>query len=198
MSNHCKKLSRWVSFAPFANLTFIIMKPYFLISILLLSVNTLIAQNKSLKKVISADTVSTVAQINSPIKSLTLQEYSAYQNGDAMGMTKPAELNNYPAPAKVLAYKKDLRLSNPQIIQLNAAVEALQFKAKEMGRFILQNEKKLNELFSTGKINEGSLIYYSNQIGLYQGELRNSHLQAHLKAKQILTTDQLKKFARLN
>jgi hypothetical protein len=174
------------------------MKPYFLISILLLSVNTLIGQNKSLKKVISADTVSTVAQINSPIKSLTLQEYSAYQNGDAMGMTKPAELNNYPAPAKVLAYKKDLRLSNPQIIQLNAAVEALQFKAKEMGRFILQNEKKLNELFSTGKINEGSLIYYSNQIGLYQGELRNAHLQAHLKAKQILTTDQLKKFARLN
>ena len=137
-------------------------------------------------------------KLTSPIKSLTDQQYAAYQNGEEMGMAIPAEINNYPAPEKVLALWKELTLSSSQIAQLKAAVEALRFKAKEMGRFILQHEKKLNDLFATGKINEGSVIYYSNQIGLYQGELRNAHLQSHLKARRILTPDQLKKYSRLN
>ena len=114
-----------------------------------------------------------------------------------MGMTNVAEVNNYPGPAQALALEKGLKLSTVQKQQLEAAVEALDFKAKEMGRFILQHEKKLNDLFSTGKANEGSLIYYCNQIGLYQGELRNAHLQAHLKARRILTPDQQKKYSRL-
>lgn len=175
------------------------MKLFFCLSILIITSNQLSAQSKSLKKVDSlSDTAKTsVSNENSPIKSLSIQEYTAYQNGEEMGMAKPAELNNFPAPARVLAFEKDLKLTATQKTQLRAAVEALDFKAKEMGRFILQHEKKLNDLFSTAKANEGSLIYYCNQIGLYQGELRNAHLQAYLKARRILTPDQLKKYSRL-
>ena len=171
------------------------MKRILLIALLFLSVNALQAQSR--KKVSITDSLKTKSEETSPVKSLSPQEYAAYQNGDDMGMSKAAELNNYPSPSKALSLSKELKLNDSQRKQLLAANEALDFKAKEMGRFILQHEKKLNDLFSTGKVNEGSLIYYCNQLGLYQGELRNAHLQAHLKARRILTPDQLQKFSRL-
>jgi len=171
------------------------MKRLLLIAILFLSANILFAQNK--KSISASDTSEALPAESSPIKSLSPKEYASYQNGDDMGMSKPAELNNYPSPARALALSKELRLTDSQRTQLRAAKEALDFKAREMGRFILQHEKKLNDLFSTGKVNEGSVIYYCNQIGLYQGELRNAHLQAHLKARRILTPDQAQKISRL-
>lgn len=169
------------------------MKLILLISAFILSVNSLTAQNK--KSVSAADTSAATPEY-SPVKSLSSEEYKSYQNGDEMGMARAAELNNYPSPAKALAIAKELKLNDSQRAQLQAAEDALDFKAKEMGRYILQHEKKLNDLFSTGKANEGSVIYYCNQIGLYQGELRNAHLQAHLKARRILTAEQLKKISR--
>ena len=172
------------------------MKSFIFFSVLLFTLNNATAQSKSVAKATSVSDTSAVAD-HSPIASLNAKEYAAYQKGEAMNMTDVAEVNNYPAPAQALALERGLKLSSTQKQQLQAAVEALDFKAKEMGRFILQHEQKLNELFSSGKTNEGSLIYYCNQIGLYQGELRNAHLQAHLKARRILTPDQLKKYSRL-
>ncbi|HUH32933.1 MAG TPA: hypothetical protein VLZ28_03215 [Daejeonella sp.] len=172
------------------------MKFIIFFSILLSTLNNVAAQSKSVKKSVSATDTSAIASV-SPIASLSPKEYTAYQKGEPMAMTNVAEVNNYPAPAQVLAFEKVLKLTVSQKQQLQIAVEALDFKAKEMGRFILDHEKKLNDLFYTGKANEGSLIYYCNQIGLYQGELRNAHLQAHLKARRILTPDQLKKYSRL-
>jgi Spy/CpxP family protein refolding chaperone len=171
------------------------MKLILLVFALTFSVHSLTAQDK---KSVSVTDTSTATSQYSPVRSLSTEEYESYQNGDEMGMARPAELNNYPSPAKALALAKELKLNDSQKAQLQAAEEALDFKAKEMGRFILQHEKKLNDLFSTGKANEGSVIYYCNQIGLYQGELRNAHLQAHLKARRILTVEQLKKISRVN
>ncbi len=172
------------------------MKFSLIIAILVFSSSSLVAQKNSSKKNTStSDTIQNVINTESPVKSLTKFEYDAYQNGDPMRFTQPAELNNYPSPTKALALEKHLKLTAAQKNQLTTAAEALRFKAKEMGRSIIQNEKKLYDLFMNGKIDEGSLIYFSNQYGLYQGELRNAHLQAHLKTKRILTPDQLKKIS---
>ncbi|WP_051189545.1 hypothetical protein [Daejeonella oryzae] len=133
----------------------------------------------------------------SPIKSLSLSEYNAYKHGKGMGLAKPAELNSYPGPMHVLDLEKELKLSALQKTHLTAAIEAMKFKALEMAGFILAEEKKINELFASGKANEGSIIYYTNKIGLYQAELRNAHLQAHLKARRILSPDQIKKYNRI-
>lgn len=176
------------------------MKAFLLISILIFYASTLPAQKKSSKNKIAVpvpDTTKTIQATESPIKSLSTAEYDAYQNADPMGLTTIAEINNYPSPSSVLALAGQLRLSVVQKSQISAVQEALRFKAKEMGRFIIQNEKKFNDLFATGKVNDGTLIYYTNQYGLYQGELRNAHLQAHLKVRRILTPDQLKKITQL-
>ncbi len=172
---------------------------YIILSVLLLSFNSnLSAQTSGAKPTASPNVKSAIPAVeNSAIPSLNEGQYNAYLKGEEMGMARAAELNNYPSPARVLNYQNQLKLSQSQINQLQAAVKSLDFKAREMGRFILQNEKKLNELFYSKKANEGNLIYFSNQIGLYQGELRNAHLQAHLKAFRLLTPDQLKKYAQI-
>jgi hypothetical protein len=167
--------------------------------IIIFTSNQISAQSRKRKQndPVPDSTKTTVTTEISPIRSLSYQEYKAYQNGEEMGMTRPAVLNNYPRPAAVLSLEKELKLTAVQKAQLAAADEAISFKAKEMGRFILRHEKMLNDLFATGKANEGSVIYYCNQISLYQGELRNAHLQSCLKVSRILTADQLKKYSRL-
>ncbi|MBC7744996.1 MAG: Spy/CpxP family protein refolding chaperone [Flavobacterium sp.] len=174
------------------------MKSILIFPFLILSTATLIAQKKPIEKMVDfSDTVKIISNLSSPVKFLSKTEYEAYLNAEPMGLTALAEMNNYPSPSKVLSLQSQLKITPAQKSKLNFVQEALDFKAKEMGRFIIQNEKKLYDLFLSGKIDDGSLIYYTNQYGLYQGELRNAHLQAHLKTRRILTPDQIKKIGKL-
>ena len=113
-------------------------------------------------------------------------------------MTKVAAVNNYPDPAGVIESSGLLKLSPSQLTKLNDIKSAMEFKAKEMEGFIDQQEKKLNNLFASGKAEEGAIIYYTNKLGLYDGELRNAYLQAYLKTRYVLTPAQLKKYAQLD
>lgn len=147
-------------------------------------------------QVYSQDTVNVqeIFEIKSPIRSLTDQEYADLKYGGEMGMARVAELNNYPAPEEVSKMDKKLGLTNAQKSQLVKVVDAWRFKAREMGGFILVQETKLNSLFAAGKATDGAVIYYTNKIGLYLGELRNAHLQAHLKTRNLLTREQIRKY----
>lgn len=145
----------------------------------------------------NSEVVSEPSEATSPVKSFTSEEYDNLKNGNGMGLARAAELNNYPGPMHVLELQKELKLTAPQKTKLEAARDEMKRKAIEMGGFIIQEEKKLNNLFAASKIDEGSIIYYTNKIGLYQGELRNAHLQAHLKARRILTPDQISRYNKL-
>jgi len=147
----------------------------------------------------SQDTVSVeeYPEIKSPIRSLTDKEYADYKYGREMGMARVAELNNYPAPEEVRKMEKKLSLTRAQNVQLQKVIDAWKFKAREMGGFILAQETKLNGLFAAGKATDGAVIYYTNKIGLYLGELRNAHLQAHLKTRNLLTREQVRKYYQL-
>jgi len=46
-------------------------------------------------------------------------------------------------------------------------------------------------------LDNGSLIFYANRYGLYQGELRNTILQSCLTAWNLLTPQQIKKYETL-
>jgi hypothetical protein len=130
----------------------------------------------------------------SPIRSLTDQEYLDYKYGNEMGMGRVAELNNYPSPEEVRKHEDKLKLTVAQKAQLKKIIDGWIFKTREMGGFILTQESRLNNLFATGKATDGAVIYFTNKIGLYLGELRNAHLQAHLKTRSILTPDQIRKY----
>lgn len=134
----------------------------------------------------------------SPVRSLSMDEYNAYLNGtDLTHRSYIAELNHYPLPDKLLQYKKELDLSPSQITAIINVVKFLQMKKKEIGESVIRNEKMLDSLFRTRKVDEGAIIFFGNRYGLYEGEYRTAVLQACYKTQKLLTERQIKKFEAL-
>ncbi|WP_461453628.1 hypothetical protein [Mucilaginibacter sp.] len=135
---------------------------------------------------------------HSTVKSITSARYEALINGvDLDNMAAVAELNHYPMPDKVLQYKKQLDLSPIQLSKLTAINTELHRKRVEMGGNIITNEKKLDDLFRTHQLDDGTIIFYTNRYGLYQGEIRNAILQACYKTEGLLSEGQIKLFEKL-
>jgi len=136
---------------------------------------------------------------HSPLKTLSYENYNALLNGDDIyGMSLAAELNHYPSPEKVLKYKKEMNLGPGQITKISAIAKELHRKKLEMGSVIIANEKTIDSLFRTNRLDNGSLIFYSNRYGLYQGELRNAILQACFATRYLLSQQQVDKYEALH
>ena len=112
-------------------------------------------------------------------------------------MALPATLNHYPMPDDVIKYKKGLDLSPVQISKITAIGKELHRKRLEMGPIIIKNETMLDSLFRTHNIDDGTLIFYANRYGLYQGEIRNAILQACYATEILLSPAQVKKLEEL-
>jgi hypothetical protein len=137
--------------------------------------------------------------IASPVRTLNYKQYNAYLNGDDYdNMALVAELNEYPSPQKTIELKKQLGLSPEQLTKITAINTELLRKKKEMGRFIIKNERVLDSLFRIRQIDDGSLVFYGQRTDLYRGELRNAILQAYLKVNGILTPNQIKRYQQLH
>ncbi|MDB5125613.1 MAG: hypothetical protein JWP94_3742 [Mucilaginibacter sp.] len=135
---------------------------------------------------------------HSRLKTLSDKQYDALVKGeDIYGMSLAAELNHYPNPEKVMKYKKQLDLSPIQVNQFNAINKELHRKKLEMGQIIIHNERTLDSIFKYHRLDNGSLIFFANRYGLYQGEMRNVILQSCLKAWELLTPQQIKKYEAL-
>ena len=134
----------------------------------------------------------------SSIKTLTLKQYADYQKGPALtDMALPATLNHYPMPADALFYQKELKLTKEQIKKIKAISDYLQLKKTEIGQSVLRNEKKLDDMFRTQKLDEGSITFYANRYGLYEGEYRTSVLLACYNTYNALTPQQTTQFWKL-
>ena len=130
----------------------------------------------------------------SPVRTLTYAQYDALIKGeDLYDMALPATLNHYPMPDDVIKYKKGLDLSPVQISKIAAIGKELHRKRVEMGPIIIKNENMLDSLFRTHNIDDGTLIFYANRYGLYQGEIRNAILQACYATEKLLSPAQAKK-----
>jgi len=131
---------------------------------------------------------------HSPLKTLNDAQYNALLSGDDIyGMSLAAELNHYPSPEKVIKLKREIILSPIQVTKISAIAKELHRKKLEMGLIIIDNERTIDSLFRTGRLDNGSLIFYTNRYGLYQGELRNAILQACLATRSLLSEQQIRK-----
>ncbi|GAA4332284.1 hypothetical protein GCM10023149_38470 [Mucilaginibacter gynuensis] len=145
-----------------------------------------------------AQTIVDSSATRSPVKTLNLKLYDALLKGeDVYDMALAGELNHYPSPGKILDYKKELDLSPQQVTKLTTINTELIRKKKEMGSFIIKNERVIDSLFRTKKANDGNIIFFTNRYGIYHGELRNAILQACVKVQSLLTPKQISKFERL-
>lgn len=123
------------------------------------------------------------------------ETYKADQN--ISGLIAVADRNGYPFPDKILSLQKELQLNERQSTAIHLINTELKRKTNEMNGFLITNERTLDSLFRYKRISNGSLIFFTNRYGLYQGELRNALLQACVKTEALLTPTQLKKYKQL-
>jgi Spy/CpxP family protein refolding chaperone len=121
----------------------------------------------------------------------------ALLKGLGMGVAMIADSNNYPGPKRVLELKEDLNLTRDQIKKTEALDKVVSSSAVAKGEEIVQAEEELSRLFEAATISEKTLRTKLEEIGKLRADLRFIHLQAHLRMKQILTPDQLKKYSEI-
>ena len=99
------------------------------------------------------------------IKALSAQDIDAYLTGKGMGYAKAAELNGYAGPKRVLEMASELALSDEQRARTQALFDSMQTKAVELGRQLVDEERKLDRLFASATVTQDSLEDSVNRIG---------------------------------
>jgi hypothetical protein len=128
------------------------------------------------------------------IKSMSSEEIESLLSGGGMGFAKLAELNHYPGPKHVLELVDDLDLTPSQVSETEALFEEMRSSAVLLGEELLEAEMALDRDFSQGAINPESLESALLNLGKIRAQLRYVHLEAHLRQKRLLTTEQIAKY----
>jgi Spy/CpxP family protein refolding chaperone len=131
------------------------------------------------------------------IKALSAEEVNAYLSGKGMGLAKAAELNGYPGPAHVLELAAQLSLTPAQRARSEALFAAMASKAVSLGRALIDEERRLDQLFATKSVTADGLSRSLDAIAALQAKVRGAHLEAHLVQAEILTPEQSAGYARL-
>lgn len=133
-------------------------------------------------------------QLDSPVRGLSSEEVERLLNGEGAGYARLAELNSYPGPLHVLDLSSQLNLSALQTKKIKVSFEQMQSQAKKLGKTIVSREQKLSKAFASGKITNTELEEQTSELAKLYGELRKTHLQAHLKINPLLSAEQIKKY----
>jgi hypothetical protein len=142
--------------------------------------------------------LDSVAVRHSTVKTLTDEQYNAILNGDDVNnLAHVAAMYRYPYPEQVLKYRTHLKLSAEQIAKLNAINATLKMKKTEVGLSVVQNERVIDSLFRTRRVNESVIVFYTNRYGAYQGEFRGALLIACYNTRKVLNPVQLNQYNEL-
>ncbi|MEX0780117.1 MAG: hypothetical protein WD491_03770 [Balneolales bacterium] len=131
------------------------------------------------------------------IKALTTQEVEGFLNGMGMGLSKVAELNQYPGPKHVLELVDQLELSDQQREQTEALFNQMKKEAVEIGEVYIAKERELNRQFESDEVSSSVVDSLLVEIGKIKGSLRAVHVNTHINMKDILTSDQINKYDQL-
>jgi Spy/CpxP family protein refolding chaperone len=131
------------------------------------------------------------------IKALSEQQMADLKAGRGMGLSLPAELNGYPGPAHVLELADALRLSDDQRARTKALLEAMKVETIPIGEQVVSEEATLDHLFAEKKATQAALNESVARVASAQGDLRAAHLRYHLAMTELLSTEQVARYAEL-
>ena len=134
---------------------------------------------------------------HSEIPSLTAQELDDLRSGAGMGFAKAAELNHYPGPKHALELAEAIPLTEEQRSAILEIQSRMRERAVELGQAIIDAEANLNRRFGHGHVDEEMLSSATREIALLYGELRYTHLRAHLATRDVLEPEQVVQYDRL-
>lgn len=138
-----------------------------------------------------------VEQMASPVRGLSAQEVDDLRTGRGMGFARMAELNSYPGPRHVLDLQQELHLSAEQVAAIDAIFGAMEEQAQSLGQQILTLEEQLSTAFASGEIDDEALQTQIMTLADLYGQLRLTHLRAHLQVTPLLTPEQIATYNQL-
>ena len=130
------------------------------------------------------------------VSSLSDEEVKNFLSGRGMGLAKSAELNGFPGPAHVLELESALSLSVEQKTKVVNAFNAMQSNAVDLGVRYVAAETAVDSAFQAGSAPTEIAVAVAEANRLL-GEIRMSHLKAHLEITPLLTPAQRAKYANL-
>jgi Spy/CpxP family protein refolding chaperone len=131
------------------------------------------------------------------VKSLSDREIEDLRAGRGMGTALPAELNGYPGPVHVLELADALNLDAEQRARTRALFEAMKAEAVPLGERLIEQEMALDSAFSRRTITAQALREMTAAIGATRASLRAAHLRYHLLQIDVLSPDQIARYASL-
>lgn len=131
------------------------------------------------------------------IKALSQEQMQGYLDGKGMGYARAAELNRYPGPRHVLDLADELELDDDQIADTRAIHDTMHSRATELGRRIVDRERKLDRKFADQSVDREALRSLVTDIGHLEARLRRVHLMAHLEQRSVLSERQIARYDEL-
>jgi mono/diheme cytochrome c family protein/Spy/CpxP family protein refolding chaperone len=122
---------------------------------------------------------------------------AALARGDGMGFAKAAERNGYPGPKHVLELADALALTSEQRAHARRLFEAMQREARALGGEYLEALATLESGFRDRRIDLPTLRAQTRRLGVLEGRLRDTHLQAHLAMSAVLESQQRARYREL-
>ncbi|MEY9590206.1 Spy/CpxP family protein refolding chaperone [Bradyrhizobium yuanmingense] len=132
-----------------------------------------------------------------PIKALSQQQIDDLRAGRGMGLALAAELNGYPGPSHVLELSDRLGLTADQRAEVQRLFDAMKQEAVPLGNKLVEQERALEDLFSSRRVTSEALKTSIGAIAETQGQLRESHLKYHLSTAAVLDQSQMQRYAEL-
>ena len=128
---------------------------------------------------------------------LSAAEAAGLLAGAGLGLAKPAELHGYPGPLHVLELADALGLSAAQRVGAEAFRADMLAQAIPLGEQIVQAERHLDAAFAGGAVSRAEVERMTAHAARLRGELRAVHLTTHLVMRELMTAEQIARYAEL-
>jgi len=132
-----------------------------------------------------------------PVKALSPERRAGLEKGEGLGYAMAAELNGHAGPKHVLEMASELGLSAEQKSAIETSYEKMHRAAVGLGSEILAREEMLDRRFAHRHLDDATLASLTGELGRLEGELRFTHLRAHLETDAILTAEQRARYVEL-
>ncbi|MBO6638484.1 MAG: hypothetical protein JJ920_15055 [Roseitalea sp.] len=129
------------------------------------------------------------------IKSLSQEDLDELRRGGGWGLALSAELSGRPGPAHLLELRDELGLSDAQVTSISTIRYAMRADAIAAGERFIAAEAALSAAFADPDLAADDLRALVDAAAATRADLRFVHLSRHLSTPQLLTADQIERYA---
>lgn len=132
-----------------------------------------------------------------PVKALSTERREGLLAGAGLGFAMAAELNGHPGPKHVLELAEALALTPEQRTGVQASFDRMHAESVRLGTALVAAEEQLDRRFAHRHLDASRLAELTTEIARLEGELRYTHLVAHLETDALLTPEQRARYGEL-